>query len=130
MQAENGSDSKLIPAFVALVTGGRDYADRDAVFRALDTLLAKHPGLTVLQGGATGADALAHEWALRRERPSITVPAEWDKYGPAAGPRRNAIMLGYLPHGCVAFPGGIGTADMVRQAERAGLKAWWPAGRS
>ena len=124
MEAQN--DTPVKPAFTALVCGGRDYSDRDAVFRALDSLQAKHPNITILQGGASGADALAHEWAMARERPSITVPAEWGKYDKAAGPRRNTIMLHYLPDGVVAFPGDLGTADMCRQAERAKIKVWRP----
>lgn len=113
--------------FCALVTGGRDYADREAVYRALDTLARKHPNLTVLTGACpTGADALAQAWAVERERPYIGVPAEWTKLGPSAGPRRNTILLHYLPDGCVAFPGGLGTANMCRQADAAGVSVWRP----
>lgn len=115
------------PAKLFIVTGGRDYPDRDAVFRALDALHRKHPGITVLHGACpTGADSHAHAWAIERERPVIAVPAEWRRYGDAAGPRRNSIMIGYLPDGCVAFPGHAGTADMCRKAEAAGLQVWRP----
>jgi len=30
------------------------------------------------------------------------------------------------PDGVVAFPGGTGTADMIRRAKKAGLKVWEP----
>jgi hypothetical protein len=44
-------------------------------------------------------------------------PADWDKYGKLAGPIRNREMLEQNnPELVVAFPGGNGTADMVRQA--------------
>ena len=49
-----------------LVTGGRDYADRKAVARALDPFIA--PDLTIIHGGANGVDALASAWALPRHR--------------------------------------------------------------
>jgi hypothetical protein len=114
-------------ARLVLVTGGRDFADSDAVFRALDAVLKKYPNTTVLNGGCeTGADLHARTWAQGRQRPYITVPAEWLKYGDAAGPRRNARMLAYLPHACIAFDGGDGTADMVRKARRAEVAVWAP----
>ena len=126
-EAPSDADGKALQcAFLILVTGGRDFEDRDAVYAALDKLHAKHPNITVLHGGATGADAFAQDWAVSHERPYIGVPARWDALGPSAGPRRNAQMLFYLPHGVVAFPGGAGTADMCAKAEAAGLKVWRP----
>jgi len=39
-----------------------------------------------------------------------------------AGPERNAAMLGLGPDLVVAFPGGSGTAGMVRLAKAAGVE--------
>ena len=50
---------------------------------------------------------------------------DWSAHGRAAGARRNGEMLaegGVVA--VVAFPGGSGTADMVRRARRAGLPVW------
>jgi hypothetical protein len=48
--------------------------------------------------------------------------AQWKKHGRAAGPIRNQRMLDKgKPDLVVAFPGGRGTADMIRRAERAGV---------
>lgn len=125
--SDDGNAPTPPPAKTFLVCGGRDYANRDSVFVALDALHRKHSNLTILHGACpTGADAFAHEWAILNECPVIAVPAQWSTRGPSAGPIRNGMMLHYLPHGCVAFPGGAGTADMVRQAERAGIKVWHP----
>ena len=44
-----------------LVTGGRDYDNRDCVRDVLDAL---NPD-SVIHGGATGADSLASEWARK-----------------------------------------------------------------
>lgn len=115
--------------FLLLACGGRDYQDRNAVYNALNKIHAKHPNITILTGAATGADWIAQDWALAHERPFIGVPAEWATYGKSAGPRRNTMLLHYLPNGVVAFPGGDGTADMCRQAEAAGLSVWYPEGK-
>jgi hypothetical protein len=125
--SEDGNAPVRDAPFVALVCGGRDYADRDAVFVALDALHRKHGNITILHGACpTGADAFALEWAVLNERPFIGVPAQWSTHGASAGPIRNGRMLCYLPHGCVAFPGSAGTADMIRQAEAAGVRVWRP----
>lgn len=110
--------------FLLLVCGGRDYANRDRVFEVLDAVAAKHPNITILTGAASGADAIAEEWAKSREHPYYGVPARWTTLGKKAGPERNARMLFYLPHGVCAFPGGDGTANMCQQAEQAGVRVW------
>lgn len=77
----------------------------------------------MIQGGALGADKFAAEWA--RSKPELqryVCRAEWDKYGKKAGPMRNARMLEWKPDLVVAFAGGVGTENMVKQAEQAGVK--------
>lgn len=111
-----------------LVCGGRDFRDKAAVFRELDALQARYGRLTVIQGGAAGADALAREWAYAQ--PSVHLvnePADWKRHGRAAGPIRNKLMLDvHRPEIVLAFPGGRGTADMQKQAERAGVRVVVP----
>ena len=52
----------------------------------------------------------------------MIFPAAWNKWGYSAGPRRNAWMIEYgKPDHVLAFPGGPGTADMVRRARAAGI---------
>ena len=108
-----------------LVCGGRDYANREAVFNRLDLLLAEHPRLelTIIHGGASGADALAKEWAAMREVDQIEFRADWKRFGKAAGPYRNRLMLDKgKPDLVIAFPGGDGTKNMVGQAMLAGVE--------
>lgn len=104
-----------------IVCGGRDYADRDHVFATLDHIHAQRNIALIIEGGATGADRLAREWAQDRGVPFRTEPANWTQFGRAAGPLRNARMLALEPDGVVAFPGGRGTENMVRQAEEDGV---------
>ena len=106
-----------------LVCGGRNFRNHASVWGHLDKLHAKYHFTALIQGGAPGADLLAKEWA--RTKPGIKryeCKAEWQLYGAAAGRRRNARMLEWKPDLVVAFPGGVGTADMVRKAEAAGVR--------
>lgn len=103
-----------------LVCGGRDYTNRNAVFEALDEVAERHNGVRIIQGGAAGADALAREWCQARGCTYENFPADWRTHGRAAGPIRNRQMLDEgKPHVVFAFPGGRGTADMIRQADAA-----------
>jgi len=107
-----------------LVCGGRAFADRENLTAVLDRLREDCPALRVMHGGGFGADALAGAWAALRGVPCDVYPADWRK-GRRAGPMRNERMLARLRLETaplvVAFPGGRGTADMVRRAKAAGV---------
>lgn len=106
-----------------IVCGGREYGDRARVFAVLDELHLATPIAEIAQGGATGADALAAQWAKDRSIPCSVFYAQWYAEGRAAGPRRNQRMLDEVrPALVVAFPGGRGTTDMIRRAEAAGVQ--------
>lgn len=106
-----------------LICGGRDFQDLAAVKRALDAL---EDVRLVIHGAARGADLLGKAWALERGVHFAGVPALWEHYDKAAGFKRNAAMLLLQPDMVVAFPGGRGTADMIRQANAAGVPVWQP----
>jgi hypothetical protein len=121
-------DGERMREMKVLVCGGRDFNNTLAVFGALDRAHAKH-GITLVIHGAcpTGADSLAEKWAKSREIPYLGHPAPWKLRGKGAGPMRNQAMLDlYAPEGLIAFPGGDGTADMIRRAKTAGLAVWEP----
>jgi hypothetical protein len=112
-----------------LVCGGRGYAEWVAACAALDDVLSRRPIAVVIAGGARGADALAVRWAEDRHLAALVFPADWTTYGKRAGFIRNRQMLREgRPTFVVAFPGGTGTADMVRASREAGLKVWRPYG--
>ena len=101
-----------------LVTGGRNYNNASVVSRVLHTI---DPSI-ICQGGATGADMLAAAWAVTNGIPCLTFNADWSQ-GKKAGIIRNQKMLDeFNPDLVVAFPGGRGTADMVRRAKEAGVE--------
>lgn len=108
-----------------IVCGGRDYADRDELFGALDRFHAKHGISCVIEGGARGADSLAYDWGVSRMVCVERVPADWKAFGASAGPKRNQKMIDeHRPDAVIAFSGGRGTADMVSRAKRHGLPVW------
>ena len=103
-----------------IVCGGRNFADYTLLCLTLDAIDPR-PEI-VAHGAATGADALAGHWARLSGATEMAFTANWGRYGPSAGPRRNAEMLAQMaPRLVVAFPGGRGTADMVRKARAAGV---------
>lgn len=112
---------------IVLVCGGRDYVDRHRVFLALDHLHEHHPISRIVHGAARGADSLADQWALARNVPITRCRADWEGLGKRAGIVRNQSMLTeHRPGYVVAFPGGIGTADMMWRARSIGLVVWEP----
>jgi hypothetical protein len=101
-----------------LSCGGRSF-DREAeLILALDAEHYKHPFTLLIHGMAGGADQMAERWAKSRGIPTIGFPARWEKYGMAAGSIRNTKMLREgLPSLVLAFPGGRGTENMIKQAQ-------------
>src|SRR3990167_9227834 len=97
-----------------LVCGGRDYGNANYVHAELGT---RKPTCVITGGCPTGADAHAREWAMRMKVPTLTVQADWVSLGKKAGPIRNQQMIDTAKADIVlAFPGGRGTADLVRRA--------------
>lgn len=105
-----------------LVCGGRDYHNRKLVESTLDSLSQEIGRFVVVCGGASGADFLAHQWAVNKDYPRWVFPAEWAVFGASAGPRRNVEMLKEAkPEYVVAFQGGAGTDNMIEEARRHGV---------
>lgn len=121
---------------VVLICGGRDYGDAARMNTVVLGLKSEFPDLLIIHGAAPGADTLAEATAVKYAVDTHPFPADWDDllsppvrirhrkdgtpYNAAAGPARNRKMLVHgKPDLVVAFPGGPGTADMVRQAKAA-----------
>ena len=74
-----------------LVTGSRTWSDFHAIESQLENMSPDE--WILVQGGASGADRIANHIWKKMEGESITCKADWDKYGKAAGPKRNEEML-------------------------------------
>lgn len=106
-----------------LVCGGRNYRDRQRIREVLDEYMPPRPidPPTIIHGGARGADKTAADVAMHEGFWVTAHPANWVRYGKAAGPIRNREMLDRVPDLVIAFPGGTGTADTVAEARRRGI---------
>jgi hypothetical protein len=109
-----------------LVCGGRNWTNRASIFSQLQLLRKLHIGpITVIEGGANGADTLAKSCAWQLQMNVEEYQADWTQYGKAAGPKRNQTMLDTGIHRVLAFHPDLskskGTKDMVTRAARAGI---------
>lgn len=69
--------------------------------------------ITIICGGATGADSVAEDFAIVHFCGLRVYKAEWKKYGMGAGFIRNKQMRDEgKPDLGIAFPGGNGTMNM------------------
>jgi len=126
-----GEMNRILRPLRVIVCGGRDYHEPQHIFDVLDGIHAQTPIGLLFHGNARGADITAGEWAdTTKGVREFKVPAQWAKFGRAAGPKRNEAMLGHSIDLVIAFPGGRGTADMVRRAKRKGVKVMDIAPRS
>lgn len=82
----------------------------------------KYGQLLIIHGNAFGADRIAKDFAAVEWLEEEPYPADWGTHGKKAGILRNIQMLEEgKPDLVVAFPGGRGTAHMVRIAKKAGV---------
>jgi hypothetical protein len=105
-----------------LVCGGRGYFNHRTIWNYLDKTHINHGTFFLIEGGATGADTIARNWAKSRTVPYCTVPANWNELGQAAGTIRNRWMLLLEPDLVIAFPGGPGTNDMITATWEKGIE--------
>jgi hypothetical protein len=110
--------SPPLPEVVAKAKAQRQFVN-DKLTEISNT---RGPITEVVEGGADGADTCAFWWCLMHKIKCTTVRADWDTHGKKAGPIRNSAMLLHEPVLVIAFPGEVGTADMVAKAKKAGIE--------
>lgn len=115
---------------IILVCGGREFDDWELLSSTLEPYLWEGKGWPFwITGGAKGADFLTRVWVKTQfignawKKYYREFPADWKQFGNHAGPIRNQQMLDEgKPDLVIAFPGGVGTADMVSRAKKAGIE--------
>jgi hypothetical protein len=109
------------------------------MIRVREVLDKLYPKITlIIEGVASGADSLARRYAKLNHIEVETYEADWynlkakpcivrvdgfgRRYNVLAGPTRNQRMIDEgKPNLVIGFPGGSGTADMLRRARKAGI---------
>lgn len=107
-----------------LITGSRNWTDRLLISRTILQEINAHCGMlidaqnnpirrdtervTIVHGGAAGADLLAHNWARYSTPPIRTEPhpvtrRDWQEFPKMAGFMRNAAMVDLGADVCLAF---------------------------
>lgn len=106
-----------------LICGDRNWTASEPIATLLSLC---PPDTVVIHGAARGADTIAGRLAAEFGFAVEPYPADWNKYGKAAGPVRNTLMLiKGKPDEVHAFHNDIdksrGTRDMVQQARATGV---------
>lgn len=118
-EAINGTAYHRCPELV-LVCGSRDWADREAIRERLHRLPSDS---IVIAGGARGADRDAAKVAAELGFHVAEVRPQWNRYGGAAGRRRNLVMLRLKPDRVIAFSLGThGTQHTIDNARAQGVE--------
>lgn len=108
-----------------IIAGSRNCTNFELLREKCDKILSKTDMNTVefISGGCRGVDKLGEQYAKSKGKTPIIYPANWKKYGKAAGPLRNLKMAENATH-LIAFlePGSKGTASMIKEAEKLNLK--------
>lgn len=112
-----------------LITGDRNWTDKEFINKVLRELWYEdeYDDLVIIHGCAKGADSIAGEIGKQNSQNVVEFPADWDKYGKAAGPTRNQQMLDEgKPELVLAFHDNIelskGTKHMVKISQKAGIE--------
>ncbi len=104
-----------------VVAGCRDFNNYDIAKRYIDYCISdirKKYEIVFVSGGCKGADMLGERYARENRMEIERYPAEWDKYGRAAGPMRNKIMAQVCDYVICFWDGkSRGTKTMIEYAK-------------
>lgn len=112
--------------YKVIVAGGREFNNPQYLDYRMDQVLQDiedRSEIQIVSGKAKGADFLGEKYAKENKLDIKEFPADWEKYGKMAGPKRNVEMAEYA-NMLVAFWDGEsrGTANMIFNARNLGLQ--------
>lgn len=131
MQAEVDALNKQIldmfDQYRVIIAGGRYFSDYELLKEKCDEFLQDKTGeeIVIISGHVLEADSLDERYAQERGFKIETYPADWKKYGRAAGPIRNEQMAN-IANALIAFWDGKskGTKNMINLAKKKGLQVF------
>jgi hypothetical protein len=101
-----------------IIAGSRTFTDYKKLSEVCDQFLQDQTDIEIVSGAYyKGADKLGEQYAKERGYKITQFPADWKKFGRAAGPKRNEQMANYAD-ALIAFWDGKskGTKHMVEFA--------------
>ena len=110
-----------------LICGPRKWIRPVAVRKLVRDLIAQYgvDGFVIVEGEAKGVDRMAREAGEELGVEVERHPANWGRYGAAAGPLRNGEMLDSGIDVVHAIGYGRGTLDCTKQARSRGIPVIW-----
>lgn len=120
MSAREGGNAAYIAGYRVIVCGSRNWIDRELIATVIREHKERRDDLVIVHGAARGADRIADEEARRLGVFTEAHPAEWDRFGKAAGHIRNEHMASLGAAKVEAFWDGEsrGTWSMIEAAKR------------
>ncbi|WP_339885370.1 DUF2493 domain-containing protein [Polaribacter vadi] len=109
-----------------IIAGGRNFTNYQKLKKHCDLLLQNQTNIEIVSGAHyKGADKLGEKYTAEKEFPLTKFSAKWNKYGKAAGPKRNKQMAKYADALIVFWDGkSTGTLNMINVAKKEGLKVY------
>lgn len=108
-----------------IIAGSRTETRFNSIFQAIVKSAWCLKITEVISGCADGVDQMGEEWARCYGVPIRQFPADWKRYGKAAGRQRNLQMAVYAQALIAIWDGkSPGTRHMIATAERMGLKVF------
>lgn len=106
-----------------IVAGSRGFNNYNLLEEKLNFFLQNYDNITIISGGAKGADELGKIYAIANNYNLETYPAKWEQYGKRAGYIRNEEMA-KVADACVVFWDGNsrGSKHMIDLAHKYELK--------
>lgn len=83
--------------YVAII-GSRTFTNYQLLKDKCLRVLSKSKNVTIISGGAKGANSLAERFATEFKLPIIVVKADWQTHGRSAGMIRNNQVLSFATH--------------------------------
>ena len=105
-----------------IIAGGRNFTNYQKLTETCDTILRDQTNIEIVSGTSKGADQLGEKYAKQKGYKLTKFPADWNKFGKAAGPIRNQQMANYA-NALIAFWDGKskGTKNMIVRARSSKL---------
>jgi predicted Rossmann fold nucleotide-binding protein DprA/Smf involved in DNA uptake len=108
-----------------IIAGGREFSNFQLMFEKCEEILKEIEDVEIVSGTARGADKMGEHYAGLKKFDVKKFPADWNKYGKAAGYVRNKEMAEYADM-LIAFWDGksSGTKSMIDLATERNLEVF------